>query len=105
MSYRSKYDRFWLKNIDAVREAIKVAYVNGSASINISGISKYGKRKRESWYGKIVICGDRIVKNSVMVHLKSLGRIIFNNNLLDEYDSCFSFTITKDLILLVKKTK
>ena len=94
---------FWLNNIDVLREAVKIAYIYGSVSIDISGILEYGKRKRNSWYGKIVVCGDRIVKNSVMVHLRSLSRIILSNNLLDEYDSCFSFTVTKDLVLLVKK--
>ncbi len=103
MSYHSKYDRFWLKNINIIRDVIRTAYINGSASIDISEISKYGKRRRDSWYGKIVICRDKIVKDSVMVHLKSLGRLILSNSLLIEYDSCFSFTVTKVLRLLVKK--
>ncbi len=103
MSYHSKYDAFWLKNIDKIREIIKKAYFSGSASIDISEIVKYGRRKRDSWYGKIVICRVEIVKNSIMVHLRSLDRIILGNNLLNKYDSCFSFTVTKDLILLVKK--
>ncbi len=103
MSYHSKYDVFWLKNIDALKEAIKTAYTNGITSIDISEISGYGRRKRESWYGKIVICGDKIVNDSIMVHLKSLGRIILGNNLLYGYNSCFSFTVTKDLVLIVKR--
>lgn len=38
-----------------------------------------------------------------MVHLRSLGRIIINNNLLGKYDLCFSLIVTKDLTLMVRR--
>ena len=103
MSYRSKYDKFWTENIDRLIRSIETAYTAGNAIVDISDISEYGRRSKDSWYGKIIICKDKVVKGNVMVHLKSLGRILLRNNLLKKYDCCFSFTVSKNLMLVVKR--
>lgn len=103
MSYRSKYDKYWVRKLDELIKAIDTAYASGSSIIDISDISSYGRRKPESWYGKIVLCKNSIVKDNVMVHLKSLGRVLLGNDVLKRYEFCFSFKVTKDLKLEIER--
>lgn len=103
MSYRSKYDKYWTQKLNELVKAIELAYANGLSIIDINDIASYGRRRPECWYGKIVLCRDTIVKDSVMVHLKSLGRILLSNQVLKNYDSCFSFKVSKDLKLEIKR--
>jgi len=103
MSYRSKYDKYWVRKLDELIKAIDTAYASGSSIIDISDIASYGRRKPESWYGKIILCKNNIVKDNVMVHLKSLGRILIDNDVLSRYEFCFSFKVTKDLKLVIER--
>ena len=98
----SKYDAYWLSKIEEIKQAVRRAVQEGRAILDISGIKSFGRRKPESWYGSTVICGNRIMKSSVMAHVKSLQRILAENNVLSPYEDCFKFTVTRNLKLIVQ---
>ena len=97
---RSKYDSFWESIANQLRNAIEKAYVDGLAVIDISEIRSYGQR--DSWYDRVVIYDNEVIKEPTATHLKSLSRFIIENDLLKGYDVYFKFTVTKDLKLKVE---
>ncbi|MHA1594593.1 MAG: DUF7664 domain-containing protein [Candidatus Baldrarchaeia archaeon] len=103
MSYRSKYDKYWIQKVDELIKAVNIANTNGISIINISDIVTYGERKPESWCGKIILCKDTIIRDSALTHLKSLGRILLTYRVLKNYNSYFSFKISRDLKLEIKR--
>jgi len=98
----SKYDAYWLSKIEEIKQAVRKAIQEGRVILDIASIKSFGRRKPESWYGFTVICGNRIVKSSDMAHVKSLQRMLAENNVLLPYEGCFKFTITRNLELIIQ---
>ena len=104
MGYRSKYDEYWLSKMDVLREAVGRAYVDGVVVVDVGDIARYGRRKPESWYGSVVVCGDGVRgERVVMAHLRSLARILVEERVLAGYGVCFRFKMTRDRRLVVEK--
>ena len=97
---RSKYDPYWRSRLGDIKRLIKEAYENTQSSeLDISGIRRYGDRA--SWSGVVKVSGSGLEKGE-MAHVRSLGRIIQHNNLLESYgESGFRIRISADLKLKV----
>ncbi len=103
MNYKSKYDAYWFRKLDDIAKAIQRAYISGKAVLDISGIAGYGKRKPESWYGRFIVCGNTVLRESIAAHLRSLARILTSSGVLESYSCCFSFRVTTNLLLEIER--
>ncbi len=99
----SKYDFFWRSKLKDISVLLDKAYHGHKGhSLDVSGIKSLGVRG--NWYGVVDVYKDAIGKGE-MVHAKSLGNVIIENELLKKYrDSHFRLTISSDCVLTVKKT-
>ena len=98
----SKYDSFWIKQLDNIKSLIREAIEKGlSSKLDVSKLKEVGNRK--NWYGSIVISKNGIEKGGEMAHLRSLGKILLKYKILESHDNLkFRFTINNKLMLTVK---
>ena len=71
----SKYDEYWNKRIDDIFNLFDQADQIGlSNAIDVSDISTLGER--DSWYGKAILRGNKLLNSKPMAHVQSLVSII-----------------------------
>jgi len=98
----SKYDTYWENRLAEIAQLLEAAYENGkSAELDVSDIKNYGKRN--NWYGIVEVFKDEIKKGE-MAHVRSLGKVIVRNRLLDSFEKPgFRLTVLSNLKLRVEK--
>ena len=97
----SKYDIFWTRNLKQILALLKEAYAFGkSGSLDVSEIKQYGRRA--NWSGTVVVSQQGYEKAG-MAHARSLGNIILDRGLLEEFGGTrFRLSISKNLRLKAK---
>ncbi len=97
---RSGYDEFWIQRLEDLTELIQEAHNNReSQELDISAITIYGNRN--TWYG-VVEVKDNVYRRGEMAHLRSLGRLVIEEQLTQSFsDTLFQFIISESLILQV----
>jgi hypothetical protein len=99
----SKYDFYWRSRLKELSILLDKAFHGYKGYyLDVSGIKSWGDRG--NWRGVVDVCKDKVGKGE-MVHAKSLGNVIIENELLKDYgDSRFTLTISSDCILTAIKT-
>ena len=98
----SKYDAYWESRLREITQLLEEAYISGvSSDFDVSDIRELGRRK--SWYGLVEVSRKGVAKGE-MVHARSLGEAVHRNGLVEPYgDAVFQMSISKNLMLRVKR--
>ena len=99
----SKYDDYWQSRLEEIAQILGDAYENGiSGGIDVSDIRGYGERI--NWYGVVTVYRNWTPRNE-MAHVRSLGRIVLENGLLEPYEgeTRFRFVISQNLRLRAER--
>ncbi|MCD6513525.1 MAG: hypothetical protein J7L07_01220 [Candidatus Odinarchaeota archaeon] len=82
----SKYDKFWKRKLDDIKDLIREAVKEGrSREIDVGGLTDLGNR--QDWYGSIIFDAHRILtKSTPMAHVKSLVNVIRQSGILKGFE-------------------
>jgi len=96
----SKYDSYWRGLLPTIKALLDEAKEYGtSQEIDVSGLAKIGERK--NWNGRVDVSNS--IAKSAMAHTASLGNVLVDSSMLDDYRSAvFRLSVSKTLKLCVR---
>lgn len=96
----SKYDTYWLGEVEKIRAAVHSAASGRSAEIDVEGLRRCGSPR--SWYGSVEVRARESGKGSA-AHLTSLGAIVAASDICAPWpDRTFRLSVTQSCVLVIK---